>query len=204
MRLSLPARKALQADMERLHEQQLVVIALDRLTDLLVEPEPDFFTGSSSVDRAGIDEVAATLIAARKLPESLTVRVVLPAGTAIDPSVADAQAALNRRGAYLSTVAWRDSMAIRSMGYRQLPIGLTVAVISWIVSAVATSAATTATGGELIIASLLAMIGITIAWVVSWMVVEYAIIDWRPNARRADAYDLLSRATLEVVNEPAA
>ena len=42
------------------------------------------------------------------------------------------------------------------------------------------------------------MLAITIAWVVSWMVVESTMLDWRPGARKAAAYDLVSRASLEV------
>jgi hypothetical protein len=43
------------------------------------------------------------------------------------------------------------------------------------------------------------MIAITVAWVVSWMVIEATMLDWRLGARQAAAYDLLSRARLEVV-----
>ena len=47
-----------------------------------------------------------------------------------------------------------------------------------------------------------AMVAITIAWVVSWMVVESTVLDWRPGARgQAAVYDLLSRARLEVTTD---
>src|SRR4051794_20940145 len=126
MRLSLPARLALAADLDRLRQQQLVVIALDALPDLVRVPDADPFAPSRSSDRAGIEELAATLVAARRLPGSLTVRVVLPPGVPVEPSVPDAEAALRRRAAYLSTVAWRDSMAVRAMGLRQLPVGIAI------------------------------------------------------------------------------
>jgi hypothetical protein len=48
-----------------------------------------------------------------------------------------------------------------------------------------------------------AMLAITIAWVVSWMVVEATMLDWRFDARRAAAYDLLSRARLEFTTDRA-
>jgi hypothetical protein len=87
------------------------------------------------------------------------------------------------------------------MGLRQLPLGLTVAVVAWVIASVAGSRAADASGWDLVGLALIAIVGITIAWVVSWMVIEYVMIDWRPAARRADAYDLLARATLEVVHE---
>ncbi len=42
------------------------------------------------------------------------------------------------------------------------------------------------------------MIAITLAWVLSWMVIESAFLDWRQPARRACAYDLIARSTLEI------
>ena len=45
------------------------------------------------------------------------------------------------------------------------------------------------------------MIAITIAWVASWMIAESTLFDWRPSARQAAAFDLLSRAHLEVTTD---
>ena len=46
-----------------------------------------------------------------------------------------------------------------------------------------------------------AVLVVTISWAVSWVIVEAAVLDWRPPARQAAAYDLLSRARLEVTME---
>ncbi len=43
-----------------------------------------------------------------------------------------------------------------------------------------------------------AAIMITIAWVVSWMVIEYRYFDWREAGRKASAYELIARSTLEI------
>ena len=43
-----------------------------------------------------------------------------------------------------------------------------------------------------------AAVMITIAWVVSWMVIEYRFFDWRPDGRKASAYELIARCTLEI------
>ena len=39
---------------------------------------------------------------------------------------------------------------------------------------------------------------ITIAWVVSWMVIEYRYFDWREPGRKAWAYELIAGCTLEI------
>lgn len=39
---------------------------------------------------------------------------------------------------------------------------------------------------------------LTIAWVVSWMVIETSYLDWRSDGRKASAYELIARCTLEI------
>jgi hypothetical protein len=39
---------------------------------------------------------------------------------------------------------------------------------------------------------------VTIAWVVSWMVVETSCFDWREAGRQASANELIARCTLEI------
>jgi hypothetical protein len=142
--------------------------------------------------------VASTLLAARRLPSELTVRVVLPdADAGVSPSFADTEAAFRRAATDRSAVAWRDGIAQRAMGLRQLPAGLVIAAVSWVAAYVFGYLATEVDGAGVGLLALSAMIAITIAWVVSWMVVETTMLDWRFDARRAAAYDLLSRARLE-------
>ena len=196
-----PARVALDAELERLQQDQLLVLELAELRHLVTDPPDDPFVVARGPQRSGVEDLAATLTAARRLPDELTVRVVLPAGVAVEPSVAEVEAALHRRAAFQSTVAWREGMAVRSMGRSQFPMGFTIAVIAWAVSGLATAAAANAVGIELVVLAVISMIGITVAWVVSWMVVESSLLDWRMGARRSAAYDLLSRARLEVTVE---
>lgn len=201
MRPSLPAHHALDADLARVDQEQLLVLQLDQLVDLVREPEPDPWAATRSPRRSGVEDMGATLAAARELPDSLTVRVVLPAGTPIEPALPVVQAAFHREAAFQSTAAWRDGQAIRSMGLRQLPLGMTVAIIAWVISSVAALVARDSDGLTMIASGVVAMVALTIAWVVSWQVVEFTMVDWRLGARRADAYDLLARAELEVVVE---
>jgi hypothetical protein len=95
-------------------------------------------------------------------------------------------------------------MAIRSMGHRQLPLGIGTgigaAVVAYIAGYFATVVESGAARGALVVA---AMIALTIAWVVGWVVVEAAILDWRLPARRAAACELLESATLDITYEGA-
>jgi len=93
-------------------------------------------------------------------------------------------------------------MAIRSMGRRQLPLGIGVgvaaAIAAYVAGFLAATVETPAVRGALVV---VAMIALTIAWVVGWVVVEAAILDWRLPARRAAACELLESATLDIVVE---
>jgi hypothetical protein len=200
MRFTLAARAALDADLELLRREHVVVLELTELGDLVREPDRDPMAAPRGPERAGVDDVAATLVAARRLPGDLTVRVVLPAGTEVEPPVTDVVAALHGRADYLATVAWREAMAQRAMGFTQLPLGLTIAVVSWAAAYLAGYLATQVEGAAVGVLAVTAMVAITIAWVVSWWVVESTMLDWRPGARQAAAYDLLSRARLEVTD----
>ena len=71
---------------------------LDDLDGLLCEPGADPSGASWRAYRASIDDLALTLSAAVRLPDELTVRVVLPPGTSPTVPTAQAQAALRHRG----------------------------------------------------------------------------------------------------------
>jgi hypothetical protein len=196
------AADALDADLASVRRDELLELALDDLEALLREPDAEPFAVRRGPYRTGLEDLALTLSAATRLPDELKVRVRLPAGTSSTvPTLV--QAAFRQRAADAASASWRDAMAVRSMGRRQLPIGAPVAVLSAVVAYaagyLATVADSTTTTGLFVLVS---MITITIAWVVSWMVIETAFLDWRQPARRARAFDLLARATLEVATDP--
>ena len=115
--------------------------------------------------------------------------------------VAEAQAALRSRAAHRASVVWRDAMAVLNMGSRQLPLGLVVAMLSLVIAYAAGFAAKDADSGlatGVLVA--VAAVMLTIAWVVSWMVIEYRYFDWRQDGRKASAYQLIARCTLEITN----
>jgi hypothetical protein len=179
-----------------LEREQTIELELQELAHLLTERDDP----SSASTRAGIDVVAATLTSSRKLPERLTVRVRLPARTP-GASVADITGAFHRRATEQATDAWRDAMTVRSMGRQQLPIGITIAVLSALlaygIGAWATSVESALATGVLVVCSGLA---ITITWVVSWIVIETSMLDWRQDGRLAAAYELIAQSVLEVTD----
>ncbi len=199
--MDVPRETSRQLDetVARLDREHLLVIQLDDLRDLLVEPETEPFVPQRGPAQPGVDDLAATLAAAKTLPDELTVRVILPNGASPDVPVAEAQAALRSRAAYLASVAWRDAMAVRNMGRRQLPLGLVFALVSLVIAYAAAAAANDAHSAFAIAAwVVVAAITITVAWVVSWMVIEYRYFDWREAGRKASAYELIARSTLEI------
>ena len=199
--MSIPREAAdrLDAQLDRLRRDHLVVLELDDLRHLLVEPDGDPFAPGYTGAGTGIDDIAATLCAARTLPDELTVRVVVPTVTSTTGTVLDIRPAFRRHAEQRATVAWREAMTVRNLGRRQLPLGLTISVISaalaYAAGALATDVESDLTVGILVV---VAGLLITVAWVVSWMVIETVFVDWRPAGRQAAAYDLLARASLEI------
>jgi hypothetical protein len=193
---------ALDADLASVERDELVELALDELQGLLREPDSDPYAPRRGPYRSGLEDLALTLGAAERLPVNLTVRVVLPSATSPEVPIATAQAALRQRASDLASASWREAVAVRNMGRRQLPIGLVVAVMAAFMAygaAYLASVVDNLAGRGLLV--VLAGVAITVAWVASWMVVESMYFDWRPSARQAHAYELLARATLEVVTQ---
>lgn len=199
MAISDGMRRELNEALDRLKREHLLVIELNDLADLLVAPDRKPFEPPRGPAQPALDDLTATLTAARSIPDELTVRVVLPAGASPGLSVGDIQAAVHTRAARLASATWRDAVTIRTMGRRQLPIGLLVALLSWVISAAAAAAAASV-DSALLIGVLVAVAGPTlmVAWVVSWLVIEAALMDWRQPRSQASAYELLSRCTLEI------
>jgi hypothetical protein len=147
-----------------------------------------------------LDDLVATLTAAQRLPDRLTVRVILPSTTTDGPDPSEVEAALHRLAAYRATLSWRTGRAVRLTGRAHLFSDTAIALGCWALAYVfaylATSVGVSAMG---VLFAVFAAISITIGWVFSWMVVEPIFFDWREHGRKAAAYDLLAGARLEVV-----
>jgi len=198
------ASEKLDKALARIEQENIIELRLDDLSDLLVEPEATPFDIRRSPYRSGVEDIALTLSTVERLPDQLTVRVVLPSDRASSAHGDAAQNALRSRAADLADESWREAMGIRSMGHRQLPLGIGIgigaAVVAYVAGYFATVVETAAVRGALVVG---AMIALTVAWVVGWVVVEAAILDWRLPARRAAGCELLATATLDVTYEPA-
>src|SRR6188768_4334050 len=137
-----PVNERLSADLERLEREHLLVLELESLEHLLCEPDRDPFVDRRGPHRSGIDDAVSTLRAARRLPDEVTVRVLLPPGAKPSIPTEQAQAALRRIASDRGTVDWREANAVRNMGRRQLPLGILIAAVSAVVAYSAAAAAT--------------------------------------------------------------
>lgn len=196
---SRPARAAehWDAQLRRIERDGVVELALDRPEDLIEAPDLDALAIRRGPGRSGVEDLALTVSAVKRLPDRLTVHIVLP--RAEPPLDARIESAFRWRANDLASESWREAMAIRSMGRQQLPLGIGVgigaAVAAYAAIYFATEADPGAARGALVVFGAIAL---TVAWVVGWVVVEAAILDWRQAARRAAACELLSAATLEI------
>ena len=199
---SVGVRESLERDLRRLRDEQTLELSLDSLDQLVTEPTTEPYLPRRGPNRAGVDDLVLTLSAVERLPEKLRIAVSLAPEGSIDVPVSTAERAMRQRANDLASEAWREAMAIRSMGRRQLPmgiaIGVTAAGAAYAAAFFAAVVDTAAARGALIVA---AMIALTVAWVVGWVVVEAAILDWRQPARRAAACELLATATLTVTTD---
>ncbi len=71
---------ALEADLVGLRDDHVLELALDDLDALLSEPDADLFE-LRGPNRSGLDDLGLTLSAAVRLPDDLTIRILLPAET---------------------------------------------------------------------------------------------------------------------------
>jgi hypothetical protein len=171
-------------------------VRVNRLADLVDEPEPDPWQPHRT---QGLSDVADLLAAARHLPHRLVLNASVAEEDLDGPTVACVTDGVHRLAEARAASAWREAMEVRHEGTRQMPVSLTIAVVAAALAGglayLAGNAASTGMGVLLAIAAGLSM---TIAWVTSWMVMEYALYDWRAAARRARVYDLLAHAELVV------
>src|SRR3954451_24598853 len=113
-----PARESLERELRQLRDDQVLRLSLDKLDDLVSEPETAPYSPRRGPNRAGVDDLVLTLSAVERLPDHLTVVVSLPTDDSRDVPVATAERAMQRRAADLASESWREAMAIRSMGRR--------------------------------------------------------------------------------------
>ena len=151
---------------------------------------------------SGADRLAGTLVSARRLPDSVVVRVRAPRH-AEDEGLT--KAAFRDYCRAQAESAWLRATTIRRAGMRQLLPSLLAAAAAGAI-AVASGTFAQSTGTHLVAALLYVVAGVCAitAWVIAWLPVEEVLFDWRPDARTASAYGLLAGSRLEIVTGPAA
>jgi hypothetical protein len=203
MRRQTRSARAHEDIARRVVADQIIELELDRIEDLFARPSLDPFDGPPRHLAAGIEELGAMLLTLRRLPDNVTVRLVLPpAALAMHPAT-DVEAAFHSRAVLLGARSWRQAMAVRSMGRSQTPLGIVIGLVGGFAAYGFAYLALQANADAAKAALLaLAALALTLAWIVGWVTVEAAILDWRLDARTAGAYDLLARAPVELVPSP--
>lgn len=184
--------RSLDATHARLQRDGVIELQLSSLDELL-DAGPE----------SGADRLAEVLVSARRLPDSVVVRIRLPEHA---EDAASTEAAFRDYCRAQTESAWRRVTTIRRAGMRQLGPSLLAAAVAGMVAAGSGTLAQS-TGTHLVAALLYIAAGVCViaAWVIVWMPIEELLFDWRPDGRTATAYALLARSRLEIVaRRPAA
>jgi hypothetical protein len=148
----------------------------------------------------GIEELVATLCTLRRLPDALTARIALPDAARAERPAADVEAAIHQRAQLLAVASRRDALAVRSQGRSQSPLGIVIGLVGGF-SAYGLAYLAKQTHDDAVAVALLvvAALALAVGWIVGWVVLEAWILDWRTDARKADACELLADARVELV-----
>ncbi len=147
-------------------------------------------------NESGVDTLVGTLDSSLRLPDTLVVRIALPSDDgAREPDVA----AFRDHCQIQANDAWREAMILRQGGIREVPRALILSVTAAAVGVVAGYLAQGADNTLLmVLLYALAFVSVIAAWTIGWTPIEQALFDWRAPAHTAAAYELLSRARVEV------
>lgn len=133
MRLA-SVEEPLAAAHRRLERDGVLEVELESLDQLVGEPnlEP---LGRAGPYESGAARVAGVLESARRLPDTLTVRVLLPARSDDGPGDAAAERSFRDYCRCRAEAAWRDALTIRRTGRTQLPRAVAFALLPGSVAA---------------------------------------------------------------------
>jgi len=202
--MRLPETEDSVAAAERLLEEDGVVeVDLPSADQLVSEPsiEP---LGRCGPYQSGADYASSVLQSVRRLPDQVTVRVVMNDESFDERTNAEAETAFRAYCRFRAEDAWRQASAVRRTGIRQLRPALFAAVVAAAV-AVAGGYLAESVDGKAAEALLYAVAGIgaIAAWIIVWVPIEELLFGWRPPAHVAAVFDLLSQARLEFIQRRA-
>jgi hypothetical protein len=174
------------------HEQ----LRRDRVIEVDLESLEQLTTGDGDAG-AGFDVLVGILDSAVRLPDRLVVRVSLPEGRDIKES--DVKV-FHEHCRALADETWREAVALRNGGIRELPRALILSVGA---GALGVVSGTLAQGSEQTLLAVLlyavAFMAVIAAWTIGWAPIEQATFDWRAPAHTTAVYELLSQARVEAV-----
>ena len=181
----------LHAAHRKLKRDRSIDIELDSLDQLL---------DGNGRDGSGADSLVGILDSSLRLPATLVVRIALPGdGGEREPDVG----AFRDHCRIQADNEWREAMTLRQGGIRELPRALLLSVIAAALGVVAGYLAQdTDSTLPMVLLYAVAFIAVIAAWTIGWTPIEQSLFDWRAQGHTAAAYELLSRARVEVVERP--
>jgi hypothetical protein len=196
MRRSAVEDRLAPAD-RQLEQEGFVEVELPTVGQLVSEPpiEP---LGRHGPYQSGIAYVSSVLGSLRRLPDQVTVRVLVNDESFDEGVNGEAEKAFRDYCRFRAEDACRQAMTVRQTGIRQMPRALVIAAGAAALAAACASIGQSVNG--VVAKALLYVIGgigAIAAWVITWMPIEERFFDWRPPAHVAAVFDLLCRARLE-------
>ncbi len=182
---------ALRAAHERLRRDKAAEIELRSVDQLL---------DASGTQPSGVAVLAGVLDSALRLPDVLTIRIVLPELTDVHETEI---AAFRDHCRAQADADWRAAMALRQGGLREIPRALVYSVMAATVG-VASGYLAEGVDGTLVTVLLYAMafVAVIAAWTIGWAPIEQALFDWRAPGHSASVYALMAHAHIEVIEGP--
>ena len=159
---------------------------------------PEQLLKGDGEDGSGVDALVGILDSALRLPDSLVIRIALP--EAGDVTAADIRS-FRTHCQGKAGESWREAMALRQGGIRELPRALVLSVVAAVVGVVSGYVAQD-TDRTLLMVLLygVAFVSVIAAWTIGWTPIEQATFDWRAPGHTAAVYELLSEAHVDVVH----
>jgi len=198
--MRLPGPEDSVAAAERLLEQDGVVeVELPTAEQLVSEPpvEP---LGRSGPYQSGMAYVSSVLESVRRLPDQVTVRVVLNGESFDERTNAEAETAFRDCCRFRAEDAWRQAATVKRTGLRQRrPALIAAAVVGAVAVACGYLSESVGAKAAEVLLYAIAGVGLIAAWIIVWVPIEELLFGWRPPAHVAAVFDLLSRARLEFI-----
>jgi hypothetical protein len=185
-----------------LEEDSVVEVCLPSVDQLVCEP-PIGPLGRHGPYQSGAAYASSVLQSARRLPEQVTVRVVVSGDSFDENTNAKAETAFRDYCRFRAEDALRQAATVRRAGTRQRrPALILAAVVAAVAAACGYLGDSVDVKAAAALLYIIAGIGVIAAWIIVWQPVEELLFGWRAPAHLAAAFGFLSRARLEFIERP--